>query len=472
MDEATVLDERALKRSHRTRWARLVALLASLALVAAACGGGRDDDKGAGGGGNGDGGNGDGGNGEKAALVDTSNCPDGFDTVGVDGDTIKLGTSLPQSGLTAAFAQILRGEQAYFEYVNQELGGVEIAGKKYKIQLVDKNDEYDPARTAQNVTDLVETDKVFALFNVVGTSGNLAIRDYLNEQCVPDLFAATGAPQWGNHEFPWLIGALLVPYSLEAKAFVDYLKEHKPDATVAIIRASDDFGKSYSETFKKLIEGTDIKVVGEETYNPEDMEVGPQMTALAAKKADALLAATTLLACPETLKSAAAANWKPITYVSGTCLSKTLVGIAGPAADGMISVADVLDPQDPGNADNEAMKLYKETVPKYSSDADVANSIVAYGWTQAAVLVDVLHRSPAATRSAVMETARTLSDVKDLGLLMPGVTMATGADDWFLGEEFKLMQYDAAGGFFKEISDVVKLDGQTAELTPADLING
>lgn len=472
MDETTVLDERAPKRSHRTRWARLVALLASLALLAAACGGGRDDDEGAGGGGNGGGeGNGE-SNGEEVALIDTSNCPDGFETVGIEGDTIKLGTSLPQSGLTAAFAQILRGERAYFEYVNQELGGVEVAGQKYKIQLVDKNDEYDPARTAQNVTELVETDNVFALFNVVGTSGNLAIRDYLNEQCVPDLFAATGAPQWGNRDFPWLVGAMLVPYSLEAKAFVDYLQENKPDATVAILRASDDFGRAYSDTFKSLIEGTDITVVAEESYNPEDMEVGAQMTSLAAKKADALLAATTLLACPETLKSAAAAGWEPIAYVSGTCLSKTLVGLAGAAADGMLSAANILDPQNPANDTNEAMALYKEKVPQYASDADVTNSIVAYGWTQAAVLVELLERSPELTRSAVMETARTLESIEGVALMMPGVSLSTSEDDWFLGEQFKLVQYSVDGGFFAEISDVVELDGQTADVTPDSLLNG
>ena len=89
---------------------------------------------------------------------------------------------------------------------------------------------------------LVENDKVFALFNVVGTKNNLAIRDYLGEQCVPNLFAASGAPQWGNHDFPWLIGTELVPYPDEMQALVTYLKANKPKASIAILRANDDFG--------------------------------------------------------------------------------------------------------------------------------------------------------------------------------------------------------------------------------------
>ena len=188
--------------------------------------------------------------------IDTSNCTDRPEHASrVSGDTIKIGTSLPQSGIYAAFSEILNGEQAYFDYINDTKGGVEIAGKKYKIELDAKDDAYDAQKTFSNVQSLVENDKVFGLFNVVGTKNNLAIRDYLGEQCVPNLFAASGAPQWGNHDYPWLIGTELVPYPLEMQAFVKYLKENKPNATIAILRANDDFGPSYAETLKSARQG-------------------------------------------------------------------------------------------------------------------------------------------------------------------------------------------------------------------------
>ena len=56
------------------------------------------------------------------------------------------------------------------------------------------------------------------------------------------MFAASGATQWGNHDFPWLIGSELVPYPLEVNTFVDYLKKNKPNATIAVLKANDDFG--------------------------------------------------------------------------------------------------------------------------------------------------------------------------------------------------------------------------------------
>jgi branched-chain amino acid transport system substrate-binding protein len=408
------------------------------------------------------------GDGSAAPIVDTSTCTSDL-TTGVNGDTIKFGTSLPTSGLYSAFEEIGFGEQAFFDYTNAN-GGVEIAGKKYKLELVAKDDAYDAQKTVTNVQSLISDDKVFGLFNVVGTKNNLAIRNLINQECVPLLFAASGATQWGNPDFPWLIGSELVPYPLEVQAFVDYLKANKPDATIAVLRANDDFGRSYSETLDELVQGTQLKVVQTEEYDSSGFAVETQVNSLAATNADAFLVAGTLLACPGALNAAAAADWKPITYVSGTCASKTLLN--GPNADGVLTVAPLLDPADPANGSNPGMKLYAEQVKKYEPKADTTNSIVLYGWTTAALLVKTLEAAEKLDRGSVMEAARTLTDVSEVGGQLPGSTWTTSADDWFVGETFTMVRYDAAAGFTKPIGDLIDLNGKTESLSPPDLIHG
>jgi branched-chain amino acid transport system substrate-binding protein len=298
---------------------RSLALVLALALIVVACGDRRDDsdDSASSGGGGGTAG-------EGAGAIDASNCPD-TGTAGIEGDTIKLVSSFPQSGLTAAFAEISKGYKAYFSMVNEEQGGVEVNGKKYKIEIEDKDDEYNPARTASNIDELVGTDgdKAFAVFNVVGTANNIAIRDVLGDLCVPNVFAATGSPAWGNAEYPWLIGSTLASYSLEGKVFADFLKEENPDATVAMLIQDDDFGQAYQQGFEDAIEGTDITVAKVESYPTGANEVSAQMTSLAASNADAFFDGATLLACPNALERANAEGWTPITWVSGTCISKT-----------------------------------------------------------------------------------------------------------------------------------------------------
>ena len=104
---------------------------------------------------------------------------------GVTPTSILLGTTSPLSGAASAYASVARGADAYFKYVNAR-GGVN--GRKIVDTIVD--DQYNPQLTVQATRQLVEQDKVFAVFNGLGTEQNLAVRDYLNANKVPQLFAA------------------------------------------------------------------------------------------------------------------------------------------------------------------------------------------------------------------------------------------------------------------------------------------
>ena len=444
---------------------RLVTLLLVAVIIAAACGSSRTSSTPTSGG----------GGGSTAApsgkVIDTSACPAGSDTVGVTGNTITIGTSLPESGLYAAFTAILDGEKSYFDYLNAS-GGVEVAGKKYQIKLVDKDDQYNASQTVTNVQSLIDDTKVFALFNVVGTKNNLAVRNTVNTRCVPDMLIASGAVQWGNTKYPWMLGSELVPYPLEMRAFVDYLKANKPNATIALLKAADDFGQSYEEALKAMIVGTGLKIVQTQSYDPEGSSVQSQVTSLAATKADAFVIGATLLACPAALNAEGAAGWHPITYMSGTCVSKLLLSAGHENSDKVISVTPLLDPADPNNASSPAMQLYMTNVKKYAPKADTADGIVAYGWSTAALFAEILHRSPALTRSAVMETARTLNGVTGAGLQLSGSSFSTSAKDWFLGEDFQLIQYSVAQGHTNPLGTLIDDSGKTGALSPASLLNG
>jgi branched-chain amino acid transport system substrate-binding protein len=406
----------------------------------------------------------------ETTVVDGSQCDPSTLTQGVTADTIKIGTSLPLSGTYSAFNAILKGESAYFSYINS-LGGVTVAGHKYKIQLVSKDDAYDAAKTSSNVDTLLNSDKVFALFNTVGTKNNLGVRETVNSDCVPDLAIASGAVQWGNTKYPFMLGSELVPYPLEMQVFVDYLKKNKPNAKIALLYANDDFGQSYKETLEGLVKGTSLTIVKQASYNAEGSEVKAQVTDLAASKADTFVLGGTLLACPNALSAAHDAGWKPLIYMSGTCVSKLLFTLGGDGADGVLSVTPLMDPGDPANASNPAVVLYKAQVKKYQPDADTADGIVAYGWSTGALLQKILESSPKLDRVSVMETARTLKNVSDVGLQLPGSKWNTSKDDWFLGETFQLVKYNKAEGHTEKVGAITDLDGKTASLSPKSLLD-
>jgi branched-chain amino acid transport system substrate-binding protein len=463
-----MIDVRRVPHLRSPRPVRAVAIAAVLALAVGACGSGRSSSGSA----NTTGPTTPGGSTTPGSttVVDGSQCDPSTLTQGVSGNTIKIGTSLPLSGTYSAFNAILKGEQAYFSYVNA-LGGVTVAGKKYQIQLVSKDDAYDAARTSTNVDTLINSDKVFALFNTVGTKNNLGIRETVNSDCVPDLLIASGAVQWGNTKFPWMLGSELVPYPLEMRVFVDYLLKNKPNAKIALLYANDDFGQSYQKTLETLVKGSTLRIVKEASYNAEGADVKTQVTDLAASGADTFVIGGTLLACPAALTAAHDAGWKPLTYMSGTCVSKVLFNLGGDGADGVLSVTPLSDPADPANAGKAAMQLYKAQVAKYQPSADTSDGIVAYGWSTAAILQKILEASPKLDRVSVMETARTMKGISGAGLQLPGSTFSTSKDDWFLGETFQLVKYNKAEGHSTPIGPVTDLNGQTAKLSPASLLN-
>jgi branched-chain amino acid transport system substrate-binding protein len=456
----------------------LLALLAVLVLLAGACTSRDDDSSDTSTGGDDSGEEGGGGDGESATSIDygVEDCVSD-PTVPLEGDTLKIVSSYPQSGLTGAFAEIARGWATRFDEAN-EAGGVDFAGTNVQIEYEDRDDAYDPQETATNIEEMVGDDGngAFAVFSVVGTANNINIRDLLDELCVPDVFAATGAVAWGNPEYPWLIGSSLVPYSLEAQAFADYLVENQPDAKVAMLRQSDEFGATYEESFNQAIEGTDIELVEVQEYAPGADNVSAQITSLAASGADAFFNGGTLLACPAALNAKGEAGWEATTWVSGTCISKTLMGIAGENGADVLSLTNLKDPLNPEYADDPAMTDFFAAVEQYQPDfkgreLDLENAIIAYGYAQADLFIQALGAAEEPTRLALMESIRNM-DGLTTPLAHEGVTFTTGADDSFMGESFVLVQYDAPAGHFVEISELQDFEGQTAELTPPDLITG
>src|ERR1700742_5091889 len=117
-------------------------------------------------------------------------------------DEIRIGNIMPYTGALSAFGAIGRAEAAYFEMIN-ERGGIN--GRK--VRFISYDDSSDPSTDLDLTRGLVERDNVLLLFGSFGTPGNLAVRKFLNEQQIPQLFVASGDEAWNNPTlFPWTLG--------------------------------------------------------------------------------------------------------------------------------------------------------------------------------------------------------------------------------------------------------------------------
>ena len=74
---------------------------------------------------------------------------------------------------------------------------------------------------------------------------NTAIRQYCNDNKVPQLFVATGAAKWDDPKhFPWTMG-YNPNYQTEARIYAKQILATKPNAKIAVLFQNDDFGKDY-----------------------------------------------------------------------------------------------------------------------------------------------------------------------------------------------------------------------------------
>ncbi|MGZ8648383.1 MAG: ABC transporter substrate-binding protein, partial [Solirubrobacteraceae bacterium] len=300
---------------------------------------------------------------------------------GITKTAIKLGGSYPFSGPASAYGTIGEGAKAYFKFLNDK-GGVN--GRK--IDFVTLDDGYEPPRALQNARRLVQQEKVFAMFNTLGTPNNLAIWDFLNEQKVPHLFLATGASSWGEDigAHPYTIG-WQPNYVTEAKVYADYLKKEKPGAKVAVLYQNDGFGKDLLGGFEAGIEGSGVKVVEKESYNVTDPTVAAQVGRLARSSADTFLNITTPKFSAQAIATIAKSDWKPLHILNNVGASKSLVlkPVGLQNAKGIVSTSYFKDPEDPQWADDPAMMEYKVAMKKYAPRANAEEQLNMYGWAVA-----------------------------------------------------------------------------------------
>jgi hypothetical protein len=119
-----------------------------------------------------------------------------------------------------AWGAVGRAELAYFKMINEQGG---INGRK--INLISLDDAFSPPKTVEQTRRLIEQEGVSIIFGSLGP-GNLAVREYLNGNHIPQIFVLAPTETYNNPQhFPWTIG-LLPTFYLEGKIHARYILAH------------------------------------------------------------------------------------------------------------------------------------------------------------------------------------------------------------------------------------------------------
>ncbi len=343
---------------------------------------------------------------------------------GVTDKEIKIGNIMPYSGPASSYGTIGRGISAYFKKFNEEGG---INGRK--INIISYDDGYSPPRAVEQARRLVEQDRVLFIFQSLGTASNSAIWKYMSDKQVPQLFVASGATKWGDPTgHPWTMG-WQPTYQTEAHIYAEYLLKNRPAAKIAVLYQNDDFGKDYLKGLRDGLGTAAAKmIIAEQSYEVSDPTVDSQIVNLKNSGADVFLNIST-------------PKFAFLTNVA-TSLATVMTPAGTDASKGIISAFYLKDYDDPQWKDDPATRDWLAWMKKYYPDGNLHEQFNIYAYCVSQTLVQVLKQAGNnLSRANVMKQAANLKDLT-LPMLLPGIKINTGPNDFFPIEQERLARFD------------------------------
>lgn len=323
---------------------------------------------------------------------------------GITATEIKIGSHKPITGPAASYGVIAKGEQAYFDYLNAEEGGV--CGRK--IVLKTEDDGYNPARTVELVRRLVEDEEVFAIFGGLGTAAHAAVYEDLNEQGIPDMYVASGSNKWVEdpETYRYTFGGIPSYLTQEGPAMGEFIAENWPGAKVGFLVQNDDFGQEITDGVTAGLAGRN-EIVDTQTYAYTSTDLRSQIINLRDSGAEVVV----LGAYPEHasffIQTTRGQGWDVPIVASGVIADPVIFDLAG--AD---NVTDVYLPGyliPPWEPDYPGIQEYLRVMETYAPDLDEQKSFYIYGYAAAQLMTETLSRAcDNLTRDGLIEAAESI----------------------------------------------------------------
>jgi branched-chain amino acid transport system substrate-binding protein len=419
--------------------------------------------------------------GPEGFTIDVSKCAAGWNNMeGLTATDIKIGQAIAESGTLAAYGQIAIGLQSHFDVLNKAGGITDSTGASRKITYIAKDDGYDAARTVPLVDELIDSEKVFLVWTL-GSPNTLATYDKLNQRCIPQPFAMTGHPAWGdpvNH--PWTTGSQMA-YSTEAVLWGGFIEQHAAELkgadgkiTIAGLVINNDFGAAYDGGLKAWIAKSPLKDsinYVTEKIEPTQPTITDAMTTLAAKKPAVFIAETAGVTCTQSvleaaqdgLKDSAKYLFQPSVCKSNSFVGKDKVGGDGSAANGWWVVGgdakDISSPAYDNDPWAQAMRAELTAAGVDWKKQTLTLTGEEYAWPMEQALRIASALPGGLTRANFIVALRSMNMTSPV--LIGGQYAMDGNKDAYFTEASDIAKYDSATQSFVQQGALIDLSGQS-----------
>jgi ABC-type branched-subunit amino acid transport system substrate-binding protein len=198
-------------------------------------------------------------------------------------------------------------------------------------------------------------------------------------------------------------------YYTEGRMLGKYIAENYNGKKLGLLRENDAFGLDGKAGILQGLEGSDVEIVAEETYEGIAFDVTPQTQRLKAANPDVVVAYAIPPPAASLVKVAREVlDWNVPVVITGVSISDIFIQLAGPQnAEGVVSVVfgkQIYNTEDAGV--QEHIRIMKE----FGQGVEPSN-FTLYGNSMAELMVKALENAgPNLTRESLIEGAENIRD--------------------------------------------------------------
>ena len=303
-------------------------------------------------------------------------------------ETLKIGFVGVTSGPAAAWGiSNVRSMQARAAWIN-EMGGVEIGGTTYDVEIVTFDDQKDPKRAIAGMEKMAQE----GIRYVVGPNvddGAAAVRPVAEQSGIIYFPYAFPKELYSPPASNAVLG--MVASYQSGPAIYKHLKENMGVKTVAFISANESDPLSQRSDGIAAANALGLEVVSDSiTYQVDTTDFTPVITPVVKVNPDLLVLSGVAPAnAPQIIRSARELGFQGLISTETAQDATVLMEGAGSLADGFISVGGASTPEIASDAMNEFVDRYTKMFGEYNDESNTKVYALEY-------IIETLKANPAA----------------------------------------------------------------------------
>lgn len=278
--------------------------------------------------------------------------------VAVQAQTVKIGVIASLTGPGAPWGLAAQhGPSLLASEINAK-GGIEVGGKKHKVEVIAYDDQYKAADAVAAYNRLVRQDGVKYVI-IMSSAATMALKQSVEDDKIIGLTSAASSKAIDtSSRYMFRLYSTAADY---APPFVAWLKNNRQERRVVILNPNDETGWDLNQISEKLYKEAGFNVLSAETFERTTKDFQPLLTKIMATRPELIeLSSISPASAGLIVRQARELGYKGLFVKNSGPSPKDIVAAAGKeAAEGMLNLLYV----DPANAGYKRLAAdYKKAV--------------------------------------------------------------------------------------------------------------